>query len=202
VNNIRPAVKSEGLPDSKESCWKFFIGRVRKNLHMSLCFSPGDSLRNRATKFPALINCSVIDWFHPWPEDALLNVAMKFLAEVEMATDEIRSGIEKFMPYSFKTVNNFSDQILERERRFVYTTPKSFLELIKLFKVMLAKKEGELVDNKDKYETGVVKLTETGEIVAKLEEELKIFSVEVEAKKKSADAQAEIVGGEKVKVEA
>jgi hypothetical protein len=67
---------------------------------------------------------------------------------------------------------------------------------------MLAKKEGELIDNKDKYETGVVKLTETGEVVAKLEEDLKSIAVEVEAKKKSADEQAEIVGGEKVKVEA
>lgn len=71
-----------------------------------------------------------------------------------------------------------------------------------MFKVMLAKKEGELIDNKDKYETGVVKLTETGEVVAKLEEDLKSIAVEVEAKKKSADEQAEIVGGEKVKVEA
>jgi len=155
---------------------------------MALCFSPvGESLRGRARKFPALVNCTVIDWFHPWPEDALLSVAMKFLTDVEMATDEIRDGIEKFMPYSFKTVNAYSDVILEQERRFVYTTPKSFLELIKLFKVMLGKKEGELVDSKDRYELGVVKLTETGEIVSKLEEELKIFSVEVEAKKKSAD---------------
>lgn len=55
--------------------------------------------------------------------------------------------------------------------------------------------------SKDRYELGVVKLTETGEIVSKLEEELKIFSVEVEEKKKSADIQAEIVGAEKAKVE-
>jgi len=52
---------------------------------------------------------------------------------------------------------------------------------------MQSKKEGELIENKEKYETGVIKLTETGEIVAKLEDELKIFAVEVEAKKKSAD---------------
>jgi dynein heavy chain len=202
VNNIRPAVKSEGIVDSKDNCWKFFIDRVKRNLHMSLCFSPGESLRNRARKFPALINCSVIDWFHPWPEDALLSVASKFLADVEMDSDEIRTGVEKFMPYSFKLVNDMSDVILEQERRYIYTTPKSFLELIKLFKVMFSKKYGELENSKDTYETGVVKLTETGEIVGKLEEELKIFAVEVEAKKKSADEQAEIVGGEKVKVEA
>ena len=67
---------------------------------------------------------------------------------------------------------------------------------------MYNKKYGEVNDQKDKYESGVVKLTETGEIVAKLEDELKIFAVEVEAKKKTADEKAEIVGGEKTKVEA
>jgi dynein heavy chain len=91
------------------------------------------------------------------------------------------------MPFSFKTVDKYSSMILDQERRYVYTTPKSFLELIKLFKSMLGIKEGELINAKDRYELGVVKLTETGEIVSKLEEELKIFSVEVEAKKKSAD---------------
>ena len=151
VNNIRPAVKSEGLVDSKDNCWKFFIDRIKKNLHMALCFSPvGESFRSRARKFPAIINCTVIDWFHPWPEDALLSVASKFLADTEMASDEIRTGIENFMPYSFRIVNQFSEKILDQERRYVYTTPKSFLELIKLFKVMLIKKEGDLIDSKDK----------------------------------------------------
>jgi len=81
---------------------------------MSLCFSPvGDAFRNRAKKFPAIINCSVIDWFHAWPEDALLSVASKFLADVEMASDEIRQGIETFMPYSFKVVEKFSKDIMD-----------------------------------------------------------------------------------------
>jgi len=68
VSAVRGAVKSEGLLDNKENCWKFFMDRVRKNLHMALCFSPvGDDFRNRSKKFPALINNTVIDWFHPWP---------------------------------------------------------------------------------------------------------------------------------------
>jgi len=68
IGAVRSAVKSEGIIDNKENCWKFFLDRVRKNLHMSLCFSPvGDGFRNRSKKFPALINNTVIDWFHPWP---------------------------------------------------------------------------------------------------------------------------------------
>lgn len=43
----------------------------------------------------------------------------------------------------------------------MYTTPKSFLELIKLFKSMLNKSMTKLVDAKDRYEVGVVKLNET-----------------------------------------
>jgi dynein heavy chain len=141
VNNVRAAVKSEGIVDNKDNCYKFFLDRVRKNLHMSLCFSPvGEGLRGRARKFPALINCTVIDWFHPWPEEALLSVADKFLAEIEMPSDEVRKNIVAFMPFSFKVVNQQSNLVYDLERRFVYTTPKSFLELIKLFKGMLNKK--------------------------------------------------------------
>jgi len=44
-----------------------------------------------------------------------------------------------------------------------------------------------LIKDKEKFETGVIKLNETSEVVSKLEEELKVFAVEVEAKKKSAD---------------
>ena len=109
VNNIRPAVKGAGLIDNKDNCWAYFISRVRKNLHMCLCFSPvGESFRSRSRKFPALVNCSVIDWFHSWPEDALLSVANKFLADIDMPTEEIREAIVRFMPYSFKVVNDFS----------------------------------------------------------------------------------------------
>lgn len=203
VNNVRPAVKGDGIPDTKDNCWAYFLARVRRNLHMALCFSPvGDAFRQRSRKFPALVNCTVIDWFHAWPESALLSVADKFLADVEMQSEEVRKSVVKFMPFSFTCVNEASKEIYNVEKRYVYTTPKSFLELIKLFKVMNTKKMTELDDSKSKYETGVLKLEETASVVSKLEEELKETSVIVEEKKKTADAQAEVVGKEKAIVEA
>ena len=198
VNGVRNAVKSEGIIDNKDNCWKFFIDRVRKNLHMSLCFSPvGESFRNRSRRFPALINNTVIDWFHPWPQEALLSVATKFLEEVEMPTEEVREAIIKFMPFSFGVVDEASEMIKDTERRFVYTTPKSFLELIKLFKTMLESKSRYLENEQEKYEVGVGKLQQTEEIVSKLEADLKIKSVEVEELKTVANKQATVVGAEK-----
>jgi dynein heavy chain len=106
------------------------------------------------------------------------------------------------MPYSFKTVNQQSQIVEDTLRRYIYTTPKSFLELIKLFKSMLAKKVKHLSDAKEKYELGVIKLNDTSEMVAELEASLKVSSVEVEKIKAAADEQAKIVGAEKEIVDA
>lgn len=49
-----------------------------------LCFSPvGSVLRVRARKFPAVVNCTAINWFHEWPQDALVSVSARFLEETE-----------------------------------------------------------------------------------------------------------------------
>jgi dynein heavy chain len=80
-----------------------------------------------------------------------------------MASDEERNAVISFLPFSFTTVTGFSEKVLQKERRYVYTTPKSFLELITLFKTMLGKKRTELEDNREKYDKGVIKLRETGE---------------------------------------
>lgn len=53
-------------------------------LQVALCFSPvGIKLRVRSRKFPAVVNCTAIDWFHEWPQEALESVSLKFLQDVE-----------------------------------------------------------------------------------------------------------------------
>ena len=203
INNIRPKVKADGRTDTPDECWSWYIEKVCQNLHVALCFSPvGEAFRRRAKRFPALVTCTVIDWFHAWPEDALKNVAANFLSEVDLGEDSVREAVVDFMPYSFTTVNKAGIRCYKQERRHVYTTPKSFLELIKLFTNMLGQKKDVLEKNKEMYESGLVKLEETESVVGKLEEDLKIMSVEVEKKKEEADKVATIVGKEKTIVEA
>jgi len=35
----------------------------------------GEVFRSRLRMFPALVNCTTIDWFLSWPEKALLHVS-------------------------------------------------------------------------------------------------------------------------------
>jgi dynein heavy chain len=95
VGNLTSKCKAAGGGVDKKSVWEFFIKLVRKNLHCALCFSPvGDDFRMRASKFPALVNCTVIDIFQGWPREALHSVGRKFLAGVELSSDKIREGIQ------------------------------------------------------------------------------------------------------------
>ena len=49
-----------------------------------LCFSPvGSTLRVRSRKFPAVTNCTAIDWFHEWPQEALVSVSKRFIDDLE-----------------------------------------------------------------------------------------------------------------------
>ena len=200
INNMRPVVKRAGLPDTRDNCWDAFINTVRDNLHVILCFSPiGEPIKVRTRRFPALVNCVVIDWFQPWPEEALNSVSKKFLAEVDLGSDESRNNIQNFMPYSFIAVNKISELYESQERRFNYTTPKSFLELIALYKSMLAKRRDATQANITRLTNGVIKLESTAASVAVLEENLKVKAVEVEAKKAECDAMIPKLEEEKAK---
>ena len=49
-------------------------------MHVVLAFSPiGEAFRRRLRMFPSIVNCSTIDWFLPWPNEALKSVADQFL---------------------------------------------------------------------------------------------------------------------------
>jgi dynein heavy chain len=72
--------------------------QVRRYLHVVLCFSPvGDKFRIRARQFPALVNCTQLDWFHGWPAEALLSVATRFLADVPDVNEELRVSMAQYM---------------------------------------------------------------------------------------------------------
>jgi dynein heavy chain len=118
--------------------WGTFIEGIRENLHIVLCMSPvGEALRVRCRKFPSLVNCCVIDWFSRWPESALREVALKFLesqsASIAAYSDQLASSCVE----ASVLVERACEQFLREIRRRVYTTPKSFLDHIRLYTLLM-----------------------------------------------------------------
>ncbi|XP_071083415.1 dynein axonemal heavy chain 12-like isoform X1 [Haliotis cracherodii] len=150
----------------------FFVNRCRENLHIMIAFSPiGDAFRNRLRQFPSLINCCTIDWFQPWPEDALERVANKFLEDAEIE-DQQKSDSVFICKYFHQSVRDLSDKFLDEQGRHNYVTPTSYLELIYSFKLLLGKKQDETMKAKKRYVVGLEKLAFAASQVATMQKEL------------------------------
>lgn len=209
-NLLKQPCKNQTGKDTQQDVWNFFIDRVKKNLHMAICFSPGDNLRAKARKFPAIVNTTVIDWFQPWPEEALTSVAREKLKELQdsLENEVLFDNVINFMPFSFKVVGEMAQKMYEVDRRYTYVTPKSFLELLSLFKEMYKNKIDNIMSQKIKLVSGLEKLISAKEKISKLEEVLAVKSVEIskikivaEEKDREARIQAEYVSGEAKKAE-
>ncbi|XP_017386886.1 dynein heavy chain 9, axonemal isoform X2 [Cebus imitator] len=201
ISNVRNEVKSQGLVDNRENCWKFFIDRVRQQLKVTLCFSPvGNKLRVRSRKFPAIVNCTVIDWFHEWPQQALESVSLRFLQNTEGIEPTVKQSISKFMAFVHTSVNQTSQSYLSNEQRYNYTTPKSFLEFIRLYQSLLHRHRKELKCKTERLENGLLKLHSTSTQVDDLKAKLAAQELELKQKNEDADKLIQVVGVETDKV--
>lgn len=188
INSVKNEVKQIGILDTKENCWRYFIDKVRRMLKTVLCFSPvGSVLRVRARKFPAIVNCTQIDWFHEWPTNALESVSKRFLSEVEVLPVTLTDSVSIFMSYCHQTVNKMSATYMLNEKRYNYTTPKSFLELIALFAKLLTHKNEDFKERIDRLENGLVKLSQCSVQAEVLKKDLVVQEKELKIKNDAAD---------------
>lgn len=161
--------------------YAFFIERARKNLHVVICLSPiGEDFRRRLRMFPSIVNCTTIDWFLPWPKEALKSVAEHFLDEIEL---DNREGIVKICVDMQERVTNTSIRYLQELRRYYYVTPTSYLELIKTFKNLLKKKRTEKNKNIMRYEKGLEQLNIAEDVVKNMKGYLNELRPQLEKKK-------------------
>ena len=83
LNAVRDEAQKSGISPSREAIWQYFVTKCANNLHIVLAMSPvGDILKTRCRNFPGLVNDTCIDWFMPWPRQALFAVASRFLDDV------------------------------------------------------------------------------------------------------------------------
>lgn len=72
------------------------------------------------------------------------------------------------MAHIHLSVNQSSKEFLANERRYNYTTPKSFLEQIKLYRTLLGQKSEDLTAKIERLENGLQKLHSTSAQVSVL----------------------------------
>jgi len=167
----------KACPTSEESIanlYQFFIDRLRDNLHMVLCFSPlHPKFALRAQMFPAVFSSVNIDWFLPWPEDALVAVAANFLGPFAIdSTDEDRMCLYECMGAMQLIVRDTCRDYQARMRRHVYVTPQTFLCVINAYKKLYARKYDDVNAQEKSVNIGLEKLSEAAHFVETMKGEI------------------------------
>ncbi|XP_030566728.1 dynein heavy chain 6, axonemal [Drosophila novamexicana] len=172
--------KDESCP--RDEIYKFFINRVRNNLHVVMSMSPvGDAFRRRCRMFPSLVNCTTIDWFTSWPTEALYSVALGLLTKIAPNMNE-RVALASTTVFMHKTVEDASVRFYKEMKRHYYTTPSSYLELLKLYQSLLKLKTQEIVAKRKRIASGLNKLLETNEVIAVMQKELEVMVPQLDEK--------------------
>ncbi|CAD7077293.1 unnamed protein product [Hermetia illucens] len=157
---------------TREEIFEFFNERVRNLLHLVICMSPiGEAFRRRCRMFPSLVNCCTIDWFESWPPEALYSVALG-LFEGVIEDQKERESLAKTSVYIHKTVEEAALTYYAEMRRRYYTTPSSYLELLKLYKSLLKKRTDIIIAKRERLANGLNKILETNDVVAVMQKDL------------------------------
>ena len=187
-STVRAEVKAAGLIETSENCWKYYVENCRQNMHIILAMSPsGEALRVRCRSFPGLVSATIIDWFFPWPEDALRKVAGYFLAE-ETLPDEHRGEIENHLVHVHQGVVTYASQFELELRRHYYVTPKNYLDFISNYRQQLKENNLKVVAKIKRLEGGLTKLVEAAEAVDRMQIELSEKKIIVDEKTLACEA--------------
>ena len=149
-----------GVEDTQDNLKQYFIDKVRDNLHMMICMSPmNPKFPVRARKFPGLVSCPTIDWFLPWPSDALVALSKAFIQNFPIeCTPEVKDGLMVHMGMVHSMVTEVCDEYFLKMRRKVFQTPKSYLAFIQNFTGLYSKKLAELKIKESRVNLGLQKL--------------------------------------------
>nr|KAJ3423035.1 Dynein heavy chain 10, axonemal [Polyrhizophydium stewartii] len=190
---VRDEVVKLGLMQTREVMWQYFVNKCSDNLHIVLCMSPqGDKLRERCRSFPGLVNNTMIDWFPPWPEQALFSVADAFLKD-EFIPADVRSSVVAHMVGVHLSVGVFSADFLQKYRRANYVTPKNYLDYISTYNRLL--EENRELNGKlcARLESGLGKLEESSQQLDVLNKQLAEQNIAVRNKTEACNKLLEVI---------
>jgi dynein heavy chain len=124
-------------------------------------------------------------------------VSTAFLKEIPDTSPEVKEGLAQMCCKIHLSVEQASSDFWDSLRRRVYTTPKSYLDLISLYIKLLGEYREIFNTNKRRLANGVNKLNSTNQNIAELNEKLTVMVPILEQKNKDLAAALIIVNKDK-----
>lgn len=129
---------------------------------MILMSKTGDNLRNYCRMYPGLVNNTTMIWYMPWPQEALIEVANRYLEVLKLEPD-LQESIATFFGHAHTRVLDLSNKMWLELKRLYYVTPTNYIELVMGYNDLLKDKHDELGGIVQKLSLGLQKLDDAAQ---------------------------------------
>ena len=173
---------------TRADVFSYFVKACRRNLHVVLAFSPvGKAFRDRLRNFPSLVNCTYIDWFFPWPNQALTSVANKVLVDGGVVAPEDMGKVVPVAVSAHSVSSALTSSMRAETGRHNYVTPTMFLQFLKLYQGLLRSRRAAVSKDQDKYAKGVAAVDNAEAVATTLQRKVEELQPELEASRARTD---------------
>ncbi|CAM4551630.1 unnamed protein product [Caretta caretta] len=190
VVKLTAVAEKANYSNSREAILSFFMQRVRSKLHIVLATSPAElNFRHLCRTYPAIVNCSTVDWYDNWPEEALLHVAKSYFSHEDICDDSenLTNMVAQVCVEIHKSASKTTEKYLKETKRHYYITPNSYLQFIDTFSSILQSTKKKSLFNRACFYNGLTKLLEATSLVTEMQEELLVLGPQIEQKSKEIE---------------
>jgi len=165
---------------SARSVMDYFVNQCKNRLHFVLCFSPtSTTFRTYLCSYPNLAKHCTVNCYQVWPNDALLEIAVKHMRDVNVR-EEIKADAARICVQFHNSAKEMSLKYHEMFGRTIHVTSSAFLHMLKLYKQLTSKKQEKIIATRNRYIAGLEKLELAAEQVKQMKATLTVLKPQLE----------------------
>ncbi|XP_074844510.1 dynein axonemal heavy chain 14, partial [Carettochelys insculpta] len=190
IMKLTAVAEKANYSNSREAILSFFLQRVHSNLHVVLATSPaGVNFRQLCRTYTSIVNCSTVDWYNNWPQEALLHVAKSYFSQEDICDDSenLSNMVAQVCVEIHRSASATTEKYLKETKRHYYITPNSYLQFIGTFSSILQRTKKKSLSKRACFYNGLTKLLEATSLVAEMQEELLALGPQIEQKSKEIE---------------
>ncbi|XP_069937229.1 dynein axonemal heavy chain 3-like, partial [Cherax quadricarinatus] len=142
---------------SEAELWKEEVQRVTDLVHVVIICPPTTMLRHIITHYTAFATRVTMNYFKPWPQEALVKVGEHYLAEVPLRRS-MRDAVISAATATHQIARQVYEEVTSKGKWCPAVTPAMYLHLLDEFRTMFTSRQAHTTALKKKYLSGLDKL--------------------------------------------
>ncbi|XP_068243599.1 uncharacterized protein [Palaemon carinicauda] len=198
MDRLRLFAEDRGSNDG--DLWKELIQRVADLVHVVITTSPCTSLTQILSQYPAFTTRLTMDYYKPWPQEALVKVGEHYLNEVPLRRS-VKDSVITAATTIHQKARKVNEEIINSGIWCPSVTPASYLQLLEEFRGLFTTRQANTSNLKKKYLSGLDKLSFAASQISVMQDLLASLGPQIDEAARDVSRMMALIEEESLEVE-